>query len=74
MTSPAATGFLIKLVKGQPPHMMASQKVMITDAMMHMASIGGGGLTPPPTVKKWATATTAPTPRASSVSKMPLAG
>ena len=29
---------------------------------------------PPPTVKKWTTATTAPTARASSVSKMPLAG
>src|SRR5690348_1330956 len=74
MTSPAATGFLISGVKGQPPHMMASQKVMITDEMMHIATIGGGGLMLPPTVKKWASATIAPTPRASSVSKMPLAG
>src|SRR5690242_2336686 len=74
MTNPAATGFLISGVKGHPPHMMASQKVMITDEMMHIASIGGGGLRPPPTVKKCAKATTAPTARANSVSKMPLAG
>ena len=52
MASPAAAGFLNSRLKGQPPHMMASQNMMITEVMMHMASIGGGGLMPPPTVLK----------------------
>ena len=50
MTSPAATGFLTTAVNGQPPHMIAAQNVMTTDTMLHMASIGVGGLTPPPIV------------------------
>ena len=33
-------------VNGQPPHMIAAQNVMTTETMLHMASIGVGGLTP----------------------------
>src|SRR5271154_1228472 len=54
--------------------MIASQNVMITDVMMHIASIGGGGLMPPPTTVKWTTATIAPTTSAISVSRIPFVG
>src|SRR6516162_5501245 len=74
MVSPAATGFLIQLTKGQPPNMTASQKVVITEVMMHWAAMGGGGAAPAPAAKKCTDATTAPTARETRISSKPLAG
>ncbi len=54
MASPAATGFLMTAVNGHPPHMIDAQNVTITEAMVHMISMGEMGRTPPPTVKKYA--------------------
>ena len=51
MVKPAAIGFLMTFVNGQPPHMIASQNVVRTEMMMHMASMGAGGLMLPPTVR-----------------------
>src|ERR1700680_1845092 len=74
MTSPETTWFLIKVVNGQPPHMMAAQNVIGTETMAHIASIGVGGLTAPPTVAWCTAATITPTASANIVNRIPLTG
>ena len=54
--------------------MIAAQNVMTTETMLHMASIGVGGLTRPPIVTKHTAATTTPTASVVRVSTRPLAG
>ena len=44
-------------MNGQPPHMIAAQNVTTTDTMLHMASIGVGGLMRPP-IATWQIAAT----------------
>ncbi len=74
MVSPAATGFLISVVKGHPPNMIANQNMMTTDAMMYMLSIGVGGAMAPPT-KAWQAAPAMnPTTSVHSTSRSPLTG
>lgn len=46
----------------------------MTVVMMHMDSIGVGGLMLPPTVTKWASATTTPAAATSRTKRIPLAG
>ena len=54
--------------------MIAAQNVMTTDTMLHMASIGVGGLMRPP-IATWQTAaTTTPTTSVVRVSTAPFAG
>ena len=64
----------MSVVNGQPPHMIAAQKVITTDTIAHMASIGVGGLIAPPIVP-WVTAVTmTATTKVVAVSISPLTG
>src|SRR5262245_40806705 len=74
MTRPAAIGFLMTFVNGQPPHMMAAQNVTGTDTITQCARMGAGGVTSAPTNSNASTATTAPTTSANIVSSRPRKG
>src|ERR1700685_3309079 len=74
MDSPAAMGFLITAVNGQPPHMMARQNAMTTEAIKHCVIIAVGGLTLPPTPVQCASITTAPVTAAIKLNRMPRRG
>ena len=64
----------MSVVNGQPPHMIAAQNVITTETMLHIASIGVGGLMPPPIVACATAVTTTPTTSVVSVRTRPFAG
>src|SRR5215475_6736954 len=74
MTRPAAIGFLMTFVNGQPPHMMAAQNVTGTATITQCARMGAGGVTPAPTIFSASAATMAPTTSANNVSSRPRRG
>ncbi len=74
MVRPAATGSLMNELKGQPPNMMVAVKVTTTIAIVHIMSIGTGGLTLPPTTARVAAPPTAPTRSVNRISRNPLSG
>ena len=63
MADSDSIGFLMRAVNGQPPHMMAIQNMMTTDAIKHCVKIGVGGLTLAPTASSARAPTTAASDR-----------
>src|SRR5579862_917920 len=61
-------------VNGQPPHMIAMQKVTTTEAIMHCANMGVGGLMLPKAPAQCSSATTAPMARVNRLNRIPRTG